>query len=137
MNKVILIGRLTKDPDLRFTAATGTAAARFTIAVNRPRQKDKQQEADFINCIAYGKRAEVITQYLVKGKQVAITGAIRTGSYDAKDGTRKYITEILIDSFEFLGNGKGLADRALNDSINNSLDNENEDMMPVDDDIPF
>ncbi|GAA0817716.1 single-stranded DNA-binding protein [Clostridium tertium] len=100
MNKVILIGRLTKDPELNFAAGTGTAVTRFNLAVTRHFKKD---ETDFINCIAFNKRAEAIAQYLTKGRQLAVTGSIRTGSYDAKDGTKRYTTDIVVDSFEFIG----------------------------------
>lgn len=129
MNKVILIGRLTKDPDLRFASGSGKAVTRFTIAVNRPMKRD---EADFINCIAFSKTGETITQYLTKGKQIAIVGKIRTGSYE-KDGQMKYTTDVIIDTFEFVGNGKGLADAAINSAINNH------DMVPEGnyDDVPF
>ncbi|MDC4242750.1 single-stranded DNA-binding protein, partial [Clostridium tertium] len=96
MNKVILIGRLTKDPELNFAAGTGTAVCRFSLAVTRPFKKD---ETDFINCIAFGKTGETIAQYLTKGRQLAVTGSIRTGSYDAKDGTKRYTTDIVVDSF--------------------------------------
>ena len=78
MNKVILIGRLTKDPELRYAAGNGTAVCRFTVAINRQFKKD---ETDFINCVAFGKTGETITQYLTKGRQIAVTGSIRTGSY--------------------------------------------------------
>ena len=74
MNKIILIGRLTKDPDLRFAAGSGTAVTRFTVAVNRQMKRD---EADFINCIAFGKTGETIAQYLTKGRQIAINGNIQ------------------------------------------------------------
>ncbi|HHD2761486.1 TPA: single-stranded DNA-binding protein [Clostridium perfringens] len=129
MNKVVLVGRLTKDPELRFTANKGTAVTRFTLAVNRNfKKEDGTQEADFINCIAYSKRAEVIAQYLTKGKRFSIAGSIRTGSYDAQDGTRRYTTYVVVDGFDFID---------LSDSkVNN--DNFNDDMIPVDDgDIPF
>ena len=88
MNRVVLIGRLTKDPELRFAAGSGTAVTRFTLAVNRPRRKDGQTEADFITCVAFGKTAETIAQYVTKGNQFAVTGSIRTGSYDAQDGSK-------------------------------------------------
>lgn len=131
MNKVILVGRLTKDPDLKFASGSGKAVARFSLAVNRPMKRD---EADFINCVAFGKIAETITQYLTKGRQLAITGNIRTGSYE-KEGQMRYTTDVIIDSFEFVGNGKGLADAAMNSAVNNSM---NDDMNPIDDgDIPF
>ena len=83
MNKVVLIGRTTKSPELRYAPGTGTAVCRFTLAVNRPYKKD---ETDFINCVAFGKIAETIAQYVLKGRQVAITGSIRTGSYENNAG---------------------------------------------------
>ena len=135
MNKVILIGRLTKDPELNFAAGTGTAVARFTLAVTRPFKKD---ETDFINCIAFNKRAEAIAQYLTKGRQLAVTGSIRTGSYDAKDGTKRYTTDIVVDSFEFIGNSNGNSNNQGNTSNSFSGMNFEEDMTPVDDgDMPF
>lgn len=129
MNKVVLVGRLTKDPELRFTANKGTAITRFTLAVNRDYKKeDGTQEADFINCIAYSKRAEIIAQYLTKGKRFSIAGNIRTGSYDAQDGTRRYTTYVVVDGFDFIDSSDS--------KVNN--DNFNDDMIPVDDrDIPF
>lgn len=129
MNKVVLVGRLTKDPELRFTANKGTAVTRFTLAVNRDYKKeDGTQEADFINCIAYSKRAEVIAQYLTKGKRFSIAGSIRTGSYDAQDGTRRYTTYVVVDGFDFIDSSDS--------KVNN--DNFNDDMIPVDDgDAPF
>ncbi|MDM0459719.1 single-stranded DNA-binding protein [Clostridium perfringens] len=129
MNKVVLVGRLTKDPELRFTANKGTAVTRFTLAVNRDYKKeDGTQEADFINCIAYSKRAEVIAQYLTKGKRFSIAGSIRTGSYDAQDGTRRYTTYVVVDGFDFIDSSDS--------KVNN--DNFNDDMIPVDaGDIPF
>ena len=149
MNKVILIGRLTKDPELRFAAGSGTAVSRFSIAVNRPFKKD---ETDFINCVAFGKTAETISQYLTKGRQIAISGSIRTGSYDAPDGTKRYTTDVAVDGFEFIGSN----DRNSNaDSFNNGFGNSNsgnsaqsndafggmsfnDDITPVDDgDMPF
>lgn len=129
MNKVVLVGRLTKDPELRFTANKGTAVTRFTLAVNRDfKKEDGTQEADFINCIAYSKRAEVIAQYLTKGKRFSVAGSIRTGSYDAQDGTRRYTTYVVVDGFDFIDSSDS--------KVNN--DNFNDDMIPVDDgDIPF
>lgn len=85
MNKVVLLGRLTKDPDLKFAAVSGTAVSRFTVAVNKQFKKDK---TDFINCVSFGKKAEKISQYLAKGRQIAVIGSIRTGSYDDQDGLK-------------------------------------------------
>lgn len=132
MNKVILIGRLTRDPELRFAPNTGNAVVRFTLAVNRRKQKDKDQEADFINCVAFGKTAETIAQYLLKGNQIAVEGNIRTGSYD-KDRIKRYTTDVIIERFNFIGNNKS--------DNSNQTDNFKEfddDMTPVDDgDMPF
>lgn len=132
MNKVILIGRLTRDPELRFAPNTGNAVVRFTLAVNRRKQKDKEQEADFINCVAFGKTAETIAQYLLKGNQIAVEGNIRTGSYD-KEGIKRYTTDVIIKRFNFIGNNKS--------DNSNQTDNFKEfddDMTPVDDgDMPF
>lgn len=98
MNKVILMGRLTKDPDLKFGNENGKAIVKFTLAVTRPMKRD---EADFISCVAFGKTGETIAQYMSKGKQLAITGNIRTGSYE-KEGQQIYTTDVVIDSFEFI-----------------------------------
>lgn len=135
MNKVILIGRLTKDPELNFAAGSGTAVCRFGLAVTRPFKKD---ETDFINCVAFGKTGETIAQYLTKGRQLAIVGNIRTGSYDAKDGTKRYTTDVVIESFEFIGQGK--QEQREDNSFNNNFAGMNfeEDMTPVDDSsMPF
>ena len=138
MNKWVGIGRLTRDPELNFAAGTGTAVARFTLAVTRPFKKD---ETDFINCIAFNKRAEAIAQYLTKGRQLAVTGSIRTGSYDAKDGTKRYTTDIVVDSFEFIGSNKN-DNQGSNNSFNQDSNFGNmsfeDEMVPVDDgDCPF
>lgn len=99
MNKVILIGRLVKDPDLKFAQGSGMAICKFTMAVNRA-TKDKQ--ADFINCIAFDKRAETIAQYVFRGHQFAVIGQIQTGSYEDKDGIKRYTTDIVVSEFDFI-----------------------------------
>ena len=131
MNKVILIGNLTKDPELNFTARSGTAVARFTVAVARM----KKGESDFPSCIAFGKTAETIAQYFFKGSKIAIEGHIQTGSYDAKDGTKRYTTDVIIDRFEFVGSNKN--DKG--GQVENSQDNFYNDITPVDGDemMPF
>ena len=103
MNKVVLIGRTTKSPELRYAPGTGTAVCRFTLAVPRAFKKD---EAEFINCVAFGKIGETIAQYVLKGRQVAISGSIRTGSYDNNSGNKVYTTDVVLDGFEFIGNNK-------------------------------
>lgn len=128
MNKVVLVGRLTKDPELRFTAGSGNSVSRFTIAVNRQFKKD---ETDFISCVAFGKTAEIIAQHFIKGKQIAVSGSIRTGSYDAQDGTKRYTTDVVVDAFDFIGsNNKETDEQGLKDTFG--------DVMDVDDgDMPF
>lgn len=101
MNAAMLMGRLTKDPDIRFTQS-GLAVARFTLAVNRPYKKDKEQEADFIACVAFGKTAEVIGDYVYKGQRLIVEGRIQTGYYKDKEGKTKYTTEIAVNRAEFV-----------------------------------
>ena len=125
MNKVVLIGRLTKDPELRFAAGSGTAVCRFTVAINRQFKKD---ETDFINCVAFGKTAETISQYMRKGSQIALTGHIQTGSYDAKDGTKRYTTDVIVESFEFVGGKKENAEP--NSNFDDDITPVNDGSMP-------
>lgn len=110
MNKVVLIGRLTKDPELRHIASTGRAVCNFTLAVDRQLAKDKKAEyqqkgistADFIRVNVWGKTAEVAAQYLRKGQKVAIDGQITTGSYKTNDGETRYTTEVTVNQLEFI-----------------------------------
>ena len=102
INNVVLVGRLTKDPELRYTQ-TGLAVARFTVAVNRAFSNQQgEKEADFINCVAWRKQAENLANFMRKGSQVGVQGRIQTGSYDDKDGKRVYTTEVVADSIQFL-----------------------------------
>lgn len=136
MNKVILLGRLTKDPELKFTAGKGTAVTRFTLAVTRQFKRD---EADFINCVAFNKTAEIIAQYCTKGTQVSLIGNIRTGSYDAQDGSKRYTSDVVVESFEFVGNNKNNNTNSdATSSTNHDFSGFDDDMTPVDDgDMPF
>lgn len=104
MNKVTLIGRLTKDPELKFTPGTGTAVTTFTLAVNRRFKKEGQPDADFIPIVVWGKLAENVANYMSKGRQIGISGRIQTRNYEAQDGTRRYVTEVIAEEVEFLGN---------------------------------
>lgn len=99
MNKVMLIGRLTKDPEIKATS-TGKTVASFTLAVNR---RKKEDPADFIQCKAFDKTAEVVQKYCQKGKQVCVLGRIQTGSYENKEGRKVYTTDIMVDELELLG----------------------------------
>lgn len=102
MNRVCLVGRLTAKPELRYTGSN-TAYTRFTIAVNRTFQNAQgEREADFINIVAWRRQAENITNYLDKGSQVSIDGRIQTGSFNDKDGNRRYTTEVVADNVQFL-----------------------------------
>ena len=102
MNKVILIGRLTRDPEVWYSAGENTTAiARYTLAVDRKYKQEGQQNADFIQCIAFGKSAEFAEKYFRKGMKIAITGRIQTGSYTNKDGQKVYTTDVVIEEQEF------------------------------------
>ena len=138
MNKVVLIGRLTKDPDLKFAAGTGTAITNFTLAVNRPKDKNGEVKADFINCVAFGKIAETIAQYLTKGRQLAVFGNIRTGSYEAQDGTKRYTTDVYVEGFDFIDSSNQKKEEAeISPSIFGGTPYDKDGMTPVDEDIPF
>lgn len=102
MNKVFLVGRLARDPELRYSS-NNTASMRCAIAVDRQFAREGEERgADFINIVAFGTRAETMKKYLVKGSQIAIDGRIQTGSYDGQDGKRVYTTDVVIDNFQFL-----------------------------------
>jgi single-strand DNA-binding protein len=101
MNKCILIGRLVKDPDVRYSQGQEPMAiARYTLAVDRAIKKDREQTADFISCVAFGKNGEFAEKYLHKGTKIAIEGRIQTGSYE-KDGHKVYTTDIVVEHHEF------------------------------------
>lgn len=106
MNKVILVGRLTKDPELR-TTGTGKSVCTFTVAVDRRYKQEGQATADFIPVVAWGRQAEVINQYLTKGRQIALNGRIQTRTYDAQDGSKRYVTEVVLEEFDFVGDRGG------------------------------
>ena len=102
MNKVILMGRLTKDPDIRYTQVSNPiCVARYTLAVDRRFHKEGEQTADFINCVVFGKGAEFAQKYLFRGTKISISGRIQTGSYTKQDGTKVYTTEVVVEEQEF------------------------------------
>lgn len=101
MNSVNLIGRLTKDVDLRYTQS-GLAVGHFSVAIDRPKKNGQSNGADFPNCVAYGKTAESLANYVHKGEMVGVTGSIRTGSYTKKDGQKVYTTDVAVTSAQFL-----------------------------------
>ena len=102
MNKVILMGRLTRDPEVRYgTGENSTAAARYTIAVDRRFKRDGEQSADFISCVTFGRNAEFAEKYLRQGTKIVLTGRIQTGSYTNRDGQKVYTTDIVVEEQEF------------------------------------
>lgn len=107
MNKVILMGRLTRDPELRSTA-TGTSVASFTIAVDRRfANKDGVRQADFINCVAWRQTADFISKYFPKGRMIAVCGSIQTRTWDDQEGKKHYVTEVVVDEAYFAGSAPG------------------------------
>lgn len=102
MNKVILIGRLTRDPDVRYSQGeNSTAVARYTLAVDRRFRRDGDQTADFIPCVAFGRSAEFAEKYFHQGIKIAVSGRIQTGSYTNRDGVKVYTTDVIIEDQEF------------------------------------
>ena len=102
MNKVVLMGRLTRDPEVRYSQGEkATAIARYTLAVDRTFKRDGEQTADFINCVVFGRSAEFAERYFRQGTKIAISGRIQTGSYMNKDGVKVYTTEVVVDEQEF------------------------------------
>ena len=142
MNKVILIGRLVKDPELKYTPGTGTAVTTITLAVENYNSKTQEKTADFIPVVLWGKQAENTAQYMLKGNQVAISGRISVRTYDTKDGTKRYVTEVVADMF----NGVQFLSKNNNSNSNTSIENNDvlggmnfyEYNTPVDNgDMPF
>ncbi len=102
MNKVILMGRLTRDPEVRYSAGeSATAVARYTLAVDRRFRRENDANADFIGCVAFGRQAEFAEKYLRQGTKIAITGRIQTGSYTNRDGVKVYTTDVVVEEQEF------------------------------------
>lgn len=102
MNKVILMGRLTRDPEVRYSqGATSTAIARYTLAVDRRFKKEGEATADFISCVAFGKNGEFAERYLKQGIKIVVTGRIQTGSYTNREGQKVYTTEVVVEEQEF------------------------------------
>ncbi|HFK0901507.1 TPA: single-stranded DNA-binding protein [Listeria monocytogenes] len=159
MNRVVLVGRLTKDPDLRYTTA-GAAVATFTLAVNRPFKNGQgEQEADFIQCVVWRKPAENVANFLKKGSLTGVDGRVQTRNYEGNDGKRVYVTEIVAESVQFLepkqnavegstpnnnqneasysNNNKNGSYRASSSQNSDSFANEGKPIDISDDDLPF
>ncbi|MBN2260792.1 MAG: single-stranded DNA-binding protein [Clostridiales bacterium] len=133
MNSVFLIGRLTKDPELRFVAGSGKAVANFSIAVNREFSKEKK--ADFFRVIVWGKQAEHVANYMKKGRLVAVRGSLQTSTYEDKNNVTRYVTDIVADRVEFLDKGEK-SDSEQKNASNDDFDFS--DFQTVEDeDVPF
>lgn len=137
MNKVVIIGRFTRDPEIKYTTGeNATATARFSLAVNRRfKNKEGNYDADFINCVAFGKTAEFIEKYFTKGMAIGITGRIQTGSYTNKEGQKVYTTDVVVEETEFVeSKNKGTSDNVPN---NNASSNSDFEETVSDDEMPF
>lgn len=142
MNKAILVGRLTRDPELR-TTGSGVSVCSFTVAVNRRfKNVEGGYDADFINCVAWRQQAEFVSKYFSKGRMIGLCGSIQTRNYD-KDGQRVYVTEVVADEVSFVesksqGDSSGMSTPAVNNSNTNSFGADDGFIpMPADDDLPF
>ncbi|SFH62162.1 single-stranded DNA-binding protein [Pisciglobus halotolerans] len=139
INNVVLIGRLTKDADLRSTQ-TGKSVANFTLAVNRKYKKEGQPEADFINCVAWNKTAELLGDYTRKGSQVGVEGNIQTRNYENNEGQRVYMTEVVVQSVTFLDSKKENSQTSpyqKNDYTSNHFESGSNAIDINDDFLPF
>ncbi len=140
MNKVILMGRLTKDPELRYTSANNIPVASFTLAVNRRFQKQgEERKADFIQCTAWNKTAEFCKNYYKKGQQVAITGRIQTRTWDDEQGKRHYATDVVIDEAYFADSKREGSPNTFQNDPPSQVPKQN-DFVTIeddDDDLPF
>ena len=149
MNSVILIGRLTRDPELRYIPSTGNALTTFSIAVDRAfTGKDGQKQTDFFNIVVWGKSAEYCANYLAKGRLAAVKGSIEHSTYDTKEGEKRYSTEIVAENVQILEWGDK-SERTSNSSFRSASSNQNDNVFEPegldsdgfraldDDDVPF
>ena len=137
MNTVIMIGRLTRDPDLRYIASTGNAVTRFSIAVDRAfATKDAEVTADFFNIVVWGKRAETCVNYLAKGRMVAIRGRLQNNNYTDKNGNKQYSVEVIAEEVKFIDWGDKKAGNGNDDFMPDGIDEEGYRAIN-DDSVPF
>lgn len=135
MNKVILMGRLTKEPEIRYTSGNNTAVCSFTLAVNKRFQKQgEERKADFINCQAWDKTAEFIGKYFQKGSQVAVIGRIQTRTWDDNEGKKHYVTEVVVEETYFADSKRGEGS-----TVKPQTNDGSDGFYPMDDDdeLPF
>lgn len=133
MNKVTIVGRLARDPEVRYSQGeNSTAISRFTVAVDRRFKREGEQEADFISCVAFGKTAEFIERYFSKGKRIGLCGRIQTGSYENKDGQKVYTTDVYVEEVEFVESANNTQNAA---PTNNDFSNLSNDS--IEEELPF
>ena len=138
MNKVILMGRLTRDPDVRYSSGDGsTAVARYILAVDRRFHRDGDATADFIGCVAFGRQAEFTEKYLRQGTKIAITGRIQTGSYTNREGRKVFTTDVVVEEQEFAEGKNAERPRELGATPQTNTDGFMTIPDGVDEDIPF
>lgn len=139
MNKVILLGRLTKDVELRYTQTSNTAVASFRLAVNRRFAKEgEERQTDFLNIIAWNKLAETTANYLKKGMQVLITGRLQTRTWDDEQGIKHYVTEVVAEELDFIESKKSQGpDESILNSSTPVTQNNDDDFISNGDDLPF
>ena len=136
LNRAVIVGRLTRDPDLRYTP-NGVAVANFTVAANRPfKNQQGEQEADFINCVAWRNQAENLANYMKKGSLIGVDGRIQTRSYDNKEGNRVFVTEVLTENIQFLEPRSKNEERTNNQGSSNQYDNRANTMSQQYDNTP-
>lgn len=134
MNSVVLIGRLTREPEVRYTSATQMAVATFTIAIDRPVRAGGEKQTDFPRVTVFGKQAENCEKYLAKGRLVGIQGRLQTGSYQKKDGATVYTTDVVADRVEFLEWGDKTQAKSQNAPVQAEMP---DNFQVVDEDVPF
>ena len=147
MNKVILMGRLTRDPEVRYSAGENSqAVARYTIAVDRRFKRDGEATADFIGCVAFGRQAEFAEKYLHQGTKIVVTGRIQTGSYTNRDGQKVYTTDVVVEDQEFAESKNADSGNRPAENVQKNLSRNNQPVdesgfmnVPegIDDELPF
>ncbi|MCR5144753.1 MAG: single-stranded DNA-binding protein [Lachnospiraceae bacterium] len=137
MNKTIMMGRLTNDPDVRFGAGNNTQITRFNIAVNRQFKREGDPDADFFSCVCFGKTAEFVEKYFKKGNRILVEGEVRNNNYTNKDGQKVYGTELLINSVEFCESKNSNNNSSAPSPAGPAPDNSGFMEMPDEDELPF
>lgn len=133
VNNVVLMGRIANDLEIKVTSSGGIAVLSFNIAIERPYSKnDEEKKVDFITCVAWKQRASFIKKYFGKGKMIAVTGALRSRTYDDKDGIRRYVTEVLVDSVSFTGEFTGEKKSESSENTESSTEKKNSEQLPTD-----